>query len=239
MKNQKIVALAHSKFRNAIGMIGIEVDAEKHIAYVRLAKQWKREQINNIPADIKELYSNIKWDKTYADQLIGQHLIRAIESKTSLSVFTITTQKNLKDPEDVEKIKVMDVTEMSQLLLSLKLAHRIQFSPEPTEEMIKAIKQVEIFSEHTTEQGNVSYYAPGDELDNFTKALMICCFVGRHSLTQGEQPMIIQIGSTPKQPKPKTPEEKMFGELFYGSPQSNRIANNLDTLKAYRNKNFR
>ena len=39
--------------------------------------------------------------------------------------------------------------------------------------------QVALFSEHTTEAGMVNYYAPGDELDNLTKALIIACFAAR------------------------------------------------------------
>jgi len=215
-------------------MVGIEIDEKEKIAYVRLAKQWRRNEINQIPTDIKSLYSKIKWDKTYADQLIGQHLIRAIENKTSFTVFTITTQKNLKDPEDVEKIKVMDLTEMTQLLYSLKLKHKIQFPPEPTPDMIQLIKQVEMFAEHTTEQGNITYYAPGKELDNLTKALMICCFVGRHELTEGQTPIIIQIGATPIQPKPKSYEEELLQSML--KPANNKYTNTLDEIQKARSK---
>lgn len=239
MKNQKIVAISHSKLRNAIGMVGIEIDDEEKIAYVRLAKHWKRDQMNEMPADIKTLYSKIKWDKTYADQQVGQHLLKSIEAQVSFTVFTITTQKNLKDPEDVEKIKVMDQTEMTQLFLSLKLAHKIQF-PLPEDQkkdMISLIKQVEIFSEHTTEQGTISYYAPGEELDNLTKALMICCFVGRHSLTEGETPMIIQIGSRPIKPKPKSYDEG-FIQSMMKSP-NNKYTSTLDTIEKARSKGSR
>lgn len=236
IKNQKIIALSHSKLRNAIGMVGIEIDIEKRIAYVRLAKSWRREEMNQMPIDIKSLYEKIKWDKTYADQAVGQHLLKSIEAKISFTIFTITTQKNLKDPEDVEKIKVMDQTEMTQLFLSLKLAHKIQF-PKPKNQkvhMINLIKQVEIFTEHTTEQGNVTYYAPGDELDNLTKALMICCFVGRHLLTEGETPMIIQIGSTPIPPKPKSYEESFVSSMI--KPTNNKYTDIIQSIQKAKSK---
>jgi len=237
MKSQKIVALSHSKLRNAIGMVGIEIDEEKKIAYVRLAKHWKREQMNQMPADIKKLYSKIKWDKTYADQQVGQHLLKSIEAQISFTIFTITTQKNLKDPEDIEKIKVMDQTEMTQLFLSLKIDHKIQFPPDPTKDMILLEKQVEIFAEHKTEQGTISYYAPGKKLDNLIKALTICCFVGRHSLTEGETPMIIQIGSTPIPPKPKSYDEE-FIQSMMRSP-NNKYTNTLDEITKARSKGSR
>jgi len=195
MKNQLIVALSYTKQRTMFGMVGIEVDPSKRIAFVRLAKQWRRDDMNSIPGDIKEAYSKVKWHITFADQLIGQHLIRSIENALHFEVSTITTQKNLKDPEDIELIKVMDMTEMTQLTLSLKQEHKIQFPPKnPSHDMIDLIKQMEMFTEHTTEQGTISYYAPGDELDCLPRALMICCFVGRMSLQHGEMPMIIKRG---------------------------------------------
>ena len=39
MINDTKVALAHSKKRNYFGMVGIQVDAKKNMAYVRMAKQ--------------------------------------------------------------------------------------------------------------------------------------------------------------------------------------------------------
>ena len=133
------------------GMVGIEIDPSKKTAYVRLAKQWPRSKMNEIPDDVKEVYDKVKWHNTIADQMIGQHLIRSIENKLQFEVQTITTQKNLKDPEDIELVKVMDVTEMTQLTLSLKQNHSIQFPPKnQTKDMLDLIKQTEMFTEHVT-----------------------------------------------------------------------------------------
>jgi len=218
MKNQLIVALSYTKQRTMFGMVGIEIDPAKKIAYVRLAKQWKRENMNSIPKEIEQIYSKVKWDMTFADQLVGQHLIRSIEQALKFEVATITTQKNLKDPENIELIKVMDITEMTQLTLSLKQEHKIQFPPKNlSDDMLQLIKQMEMFTEHITEAGTIAYYAPGEELDCLPRALMICCFVGRMSLQHGELPMIIVQGT----PEPKTPDqsfdetlEKMLGENY-------------------------
>lgn len=229
MKNQTIVSLSYTKQRTEFGMVGIEIDPAKKIAYVRLAKQWSRDDMNRMPADIRDVFQKVKWDMTFADQLIGQHLIRSIEKSLQFEVQTITTQKNLKDPEDIEKIKVMDMTEMTQLTLSLKQDHKIQFPPKPPKDIIKLIKQIEMFSENVTEQGTVSYYAPGEELDGLTKALMICCFAGRMSLQHGELPMIILQGSL--QPKSVNASfddimSKMFGEENLSSTDLNRVNRN-------------
>ena len=240
MKNQLIVSLSYTKQRTQFGMVGIEIDPKKRIAYVRLAKQWNRDNMNRIPDDVKQVYDKVKWDMTFADQLIGQHLIRSIEKALQFEVATITTQKNLKDPENIEAIKVMDITEMTQLTLSIKQEHKIQFPPKPTEDMLKLIKQMEMFTEHVTEQGTVSYYAPGEELDCLPRALMICCFVGRMSLQHGEMPLIIVQGT----PQPKTADqsfdevfEKMLGEdygsLSAGTLNSSRTRNRLFQPKRY------
>lgn len=186
--NQTIIALSYTKLRTAFGMVGIEVDDKEQLAYVRLAKIWKRTEMNSIAPQIKEINNQIKWDLTFADQLLGQHLIRKIENSLGFQVQTITTMKNLKDPEDIELIKVMDMTEMSQLTLSLKQGHQIQFPPKnPTKDMLDLMKQIEMFTEYTTESGTVSYYAPGEEMDCLTKALMITLFAARVSLQQGNQ----------------------------------------------------
>jgi len=229
MNNQTIVALSYTKQRTVFGMAGIEIDPDKKIAYVRLAKQWSRDDMNRIPADIRDVFKKVKWNMTFADQLVGQHLIRSVEKSLQFQVQTITTQKNLKDPENIEKMKVMDMTEMTQLTLSLKQDHKIQFPPKPTEDMMKLMKQMEMFTEHVTEQGTVSYYAPGEELDGLTKALMICCFVGRMSLQHGELPMIIVQGT----PQPKTVnqsfddiERMMFGGENLSSTDLNRVNRN-------------
>ena len=209
MNNQTIVAISYTKLRTAFGMVGIEIDSQKKIAYVRLAKLWKRENMNNIPYAIKEINSKVKWDMTFADQLVGQHLIRAMEHSLGFEIQTITTQKNLKDPEDIELIKVMDMTEMTQLTLSLKQDHKIQYPKEPTKDMEDLMKQTAMFSEHSSEQGTISYYAPGDELDCLIKALMICLFTGRISLQYGNNTPIIRRGTPQKQTASDS-----FDELF-------------------------
>ena len=109
------------------GFVGIEADSQEKVAGVRLAKQWKRDEMNSIPNDISAIYQKVKWDLTYADQLVGQHMIRGVERSLGFNVAVITTQKNLKDPEKVELVKVMDMTEITQLALSLKQNHNIIF----------------------------------------------------------------------------------------------------------------
>ena len=124
---ENIVAFSHTKKRTVIGMVGVEMDSKKRIAYVRLAKSWKREDMAHIPPQVKQLYDKIQWDTTYADQLVGQHLLKEIEYESNINIFPLNTQKNIREPEEEEGIKRMDQTEMVQFFLSLKLIHKIQF----------------------------------------------------------------------------------------------------------------
>ncbi len=195
MNTELTVALSYTKQRTMFGAVGIEVDPYSRTAYVRLAKQWKRDDMNSIPEDLKAIYDKVKWDMTFADHQIGLHLIRSIENKINFQVHTITTQKHLKEAENIDKIKVMDMTEMVQLTLSLKQEHKIQF-PESkyTKDMESLIKQMEMFTENITEAGTVAYYAPGEELDGLPKALMIALFGNRIQLTDGISEVIIKQG---------------------------------------------
>lgn len=178
---EKITAISHSKHRNMIGFIGIEVDDVNLLVNVRLAKQWSRSQINQIPQEIEDAYSKIKWDKLYIDQSTGEHFIKDIK-RHGIPIDVITTKKNVNEPADIDRLLVMDKIEMTQLMLALKLKHRIQFPSNPQETMKEAINQIELFTENKTEAGGIDYYAPGDELDSLTKSLMICCFAVRNIL---------------------------------------------------------
>ena len=86
MSNQLIIALSYTKQRTMFGMAGIEIDSREKTAYVRLAKQWKRDDMNKIPVQAKEIYDKVKWHLTYADQQIGQHMIRSIEMALGFEV---------------------------------------------------------------------------------------------------------------------------------------------------------
>ncbi len=179
--SDKTVALSYSKHRSAFGLVGIDTD-EDLVVQVGLAKQWSRQQINQIPLDIANAYHDIQWSKMYVDQSLGEHLIKEIK-KHAISVDVITTKKNMPDPADIDRLLVMDKMEITQFMLSLKIKHRIQFPQKRGKDMQELINQIELFTEHKTEAGGIDYYSPGDELDNLTKALMICCFAVRNILS--------------------------------------------------------
>lgn len=228
-----LVAVSYTKQRTMFGMVGVEIDPKKRIAFVRLAKQWPRTKMNDIPGDIAQLHSRVKWGITIVDQQVGQHLIKSFEMAMGSQVQVITTQKNLKDPENIEKLKVMDITEMTQLTLSTKQDHRIQFPKKNhTEDMIDLMKQMEMFTEHVTEQGTVSYFAPGEELDCLPRALMMCCFAARNSLEHGVMPMMIKQG-IPSEQNPEESFHNYFKEAL-GDDYENLDELHLNTTNKFK-----
>ncbi|MBI1663422.1 MAG: hypothetical protein IS860_08030 [Nitrosopumilus sp.] len=179
----KITAIAHSKHRNAFGLVGIEVDSNQKRAYVKMAKQWSRDKINTVPSEIAKLYREIKWSKTYIDQESGEHLIQDLRKSYNIPLKIITTQKKVKDPKGIEKITTMDKIEITQFMLTLMQNHQVKFPQNPSQIMAELEHQIAVYSEHKTEQGSIDYFAPGEEKDNLTKALLICCFAARKQLS--------------------------------------------------------
>ena len=196
-----------------IGMVGIEIINE--IIMIRLAKQWKRDDMAQIPLFTKQVFPKIKWDATYAEQLVGQHLLKQIEMAADVNINAVNTQKNIKEPEEEDDPqKRMDLIEMTQFTLSLKQTHSIQFPKNPTNDMAQLIHQTELFTENITEQGTVNYYAPGEELDCLVKALIIACFASRPYVENTQIPPVIVMGSAQEKPKPNIQEEanKLLGK---------------------------
>ena len=235
-KTELTVALSYTKQRTMFGAVGIEVDPHEKIAYVRLAKQWSRDDMNSIPGDLTNIYDKVKWDMTFADHQIGLHLVRNIENKIGFGIHTITTQKNLKEAENIDAIKVMDMTEMVQLTLALKQEHRIQWpAGKFTKDMEALMKQMEMFQESVTEAGTVSYYAPGEELDSLPKALMIALFGNRIALQDGLAEPIFNTG--PEEPKTVQESEDDFLKKALGEDSGNLSQSYLNRMS--RNNLFR
>jgi len=186
MNNIKLAAIAHSKHRDIFGLVGIEVSPELKKVYVKLARQWPRNMINEIASEIGTLYRKIQWGDTFIDQQTGQHFIQDLKRIEKLRLNVITTQKNLKDPDEIENIRVIDKIEMTQFMLTLRQNHQVEFPPNPSKTMKDLEEQMALYSEHKTEAGNIDYFAPGSEKDNLTKGLLISCFAARKYLKVGD-----------------------------------------------------
>ena len=182
----KTVGIAYSKHRNALGLVGNETIPAERKALVKFAREWQRENISKAPATIAKLYDKIKWDKTVIDQQVGEFFIQDLKNH-GIPLQVITTQKDLKDPENIERIKVMDKVEMTHfIMVALRQRFQIEFPANPPKTIQKLEHQISMYTEHKTEAGGIDYYAPGDQKDNLTKAFMISIFAERNVLTKFE-----------------------------------------------------
>ncbi len=205
----KRAAIGHSKHRNSYGLVGIELDTKESKIYIKLAKEWSRKDFRNIAFEISELYEKHDWGDTFIDQNTGEHFIDSLKKKFGMPIRVINTQKNLKDPKEIHKIKTMDKIEMSSWFLEQKQNHKIKF---PTyDKTIKTLEeQVGSYSEIISESGSVDNYAPGDTHDHLIKALLISCFSVR-KLLDGDDGVVYcgpLISETQRDP------EREFDEAF-------------------------
>lgn len=180
-----IAALTHSKFRDMFGLIVIEAFPKYKEVSVNFARQWERKDMDKIHVDIKKYHSLQHWDKIIIDHATGHHLVRIIKNTCEVSVHVITTQNKSSDDEGIEGVTTLDMTEMAQLFLKFKLKHQIRFVKNPRKSMRELESEVSTFTEHRTEQGTMTYYAPGEENDHMIKSLMNCCFAVRRDIETG------------------------------------------------------
>jgi hypothetical protein len=179
MKTVKIVGMAHSKLRNSIGVVGIEVDPAKQEVYVKMANHWERDDINSVAPDVAKLYAAFEWDNTIIDLSVGEHVIQGLRRTSGLPIRVIFVKKKVTDVSEIRRVKTLDLIEMVQFLLQQKLAHKIKFPTQRSPTMKELEDQIALYAEKTTEAGGVDYYAPGDELDDLTKGLMLAVFAAR------------------------------------------------------------
>lgn len=179
MKKVKLVGMAHSKLRNSIGVVGIEVDPVKQECYVKMANHWDRDNLNDIAPDVAKLFSKFEWDNTIVDLSVGEHVIQGLRRASGLPIKVIFIKKKVADVSEIRRVKQLDLIEMVQFMLQLKQAHKIKFGRFPSVTMQELQEQIALYAEKTTEAGGIDYYSPGDELDDLTKALMLALFAAR------------------------------------------------------------
>ena len=190
-RNQRIVAVEYSKHRNVFGLVGVEAIKDKNTFMVSLAREWDRKNLSLMVSQIGTLYDKIGWGYTYVNQKIGQHVIQELRKIEKIPIQVYTTKKDLADPLDLERAKVMDITEMTQYMVVLKQKHQVQFPEKPLRSIKELERQMAMFVEHKTESGTMSYYAPGDEKDNLPRALAAACFGGRKLIRGGNRSVSI------------------------------------------------
>lgn len=175
----KLVGIAHSKLRNSIGAVGIEVNPTKQEVLVKMVKRWPRDNINDIAPDIAVMYQKFEWSNTIIDMAVGEHLIQAFRRTSKLPIRIILIRKKIADGSEIRRVKKIDLVEMVQFMLQQKLIHKIKFPKNPSPEVKELEDQIALYAEKSTEKGGMDYYAPGDELDDLTKGLMLAVFAAR------------------------------------------------------------
>ena len=176
------VGLSYSKLRNHLGAVGIRVSNNRIL--VEYARRWPAAKVNDMANDLLFAYSRVKWNQTYADQLIGEFAINLLKRR-ALPVSVITTNKLSKNAKDIENLKVMDKIEMAEFLRKLKINEQLRFPSKPSIHMKELEEQLPMFSKHTTEAGSVDYYAPGEEPDELVRGLLVSCFSVRNRIDAG------------------------------------------------------
>lgn len=175
----KLVGIAHSKLRNSIGAVGIEVNPVKQEILIKMVKRWPRDKINDIAPDIAVMYQKFEWSNTIIDMAVGEHLIQDFRRTSKLPIKIILIRKKLADGSEIRRVKKIDLIEMVQFMLQQKLIHKIKFPKNPSPEVKELEDQIALYAEKSTEKGGMDYYAPGEELDDLTKGLMLAVFAAR------------------------------------------------------------
>ena len=180
----RMAAITHSKLRNEYGLVAVEVRIKERLIYPKLVREWPIESVNVIPGEVYNYYQLYRWAPTYVDQLSGEFLIAALK-RLGVPVKVITTQKNLKDSEPLQRVEVMDMIEGTELLRKLKINGQVRFPEKPTDNMKKLEAQLPFFAKHTTEAGSVDYYAPGAEPDALVRCMIMDVFGARKLIGEG------------------------------------------------------
>jgi len=125
MIKAKLVGMAHSKLRNSIGVVGIEVDPVKQECGVKMAYHWDRDNLNDIAPDMANLFEKFEWDNTIIDLSVGEHVIQGLRRASGLPIKVIFIKKKVADVTEIRRVKQLDLIEMVQFMLQLKQAHKL------------------------------------------------------------------------------------------------------------------
>ena len=188
-ENTKVTALAYSKHRDALGLVGVEVDPQDRVLRVRLARQWPAAERVDMIGHIQDYYMRVNWKTLLIDQQVGEFIITSLR-RAGLGVQVITSQKRVKDAAKIRGVKVLDTIEMTEFLATMQRNGQLRFPADPSRHMRELEEQMPFFSKHVTEAGAVDYYATGEEPDNLVRAMMAACFSARSFMLWRYKPLI-------------------------------------------------
>ena len=202
------VAISYSKLRDDFGAVGGSVRNNK--IYVNMARRWPAEKVTEMADSMLTYYNRIQWHETIIDQISGEYIISMLKNR-SLPVKVISTSKNVRDADQIERIKVMDKIEMTEFLRKLKINRQLRVPMNPSKHMKDLEDQIPMYAKHTTEAGGIDYYAPGTEPDDLVRALLIMCFSLRNFIDH-DQSIEHVLGGVPE-PKSTNYELSNFEDI--------------------------
>jgi len=174
----RIGGLDPGKQRDSFAFVGCEIEDSKLL--VKGAKRWLGRNYIDVENEITLIHTRRPFDYYILEiNNTGIHVFEVLNFQKGLPVIPVTTTKDIKDPEKKYSSKVMDKNEMVRIMLHWFQDGRILFPQQSTSELDELKRQLEIFAEHKTEAGSVSYRAEGQEHDDLVMALMLVCFWAR------------------------------------------------------------
>jgi hypothetical protein len=187
-KPLRIAGLDPGKRKDSFAMVVTEVaDNEVKIKGVKLWNHRKYIEVEKEIALIQETRPMDFWVLEINNT--GEHVFEAlVYQRRMTNIIPVFTSRELKDQVKIAAGKVMSKNEIVRFCLKLSQNSRegkkpcITFPKDPSRPMQELERQWALFAEKTTEAGNTTYSAEGDEHDDATMALILAVWLGRHYL---------------------------------------------------------
>lgn len=141
-----------------------------------------------VEADVAGLHEKARWNVIAVEQNnTGEHVIEALRRTHGLPVRPVITAGKVTDPKKIRRGGTMSKPDMVYWILRAKQRHLLKFPRDARNaDLLELQRQISIFSEHITEAGSASYYAPGTEKDDGVMSFMLCCHVARRWIRLGD-----------------------------------------------------
>ena len=176
----RIAGLDPGKRKDSFTFVGTYIKEDR--IYVDFVHSWLHRKYIDVEEDIANIHKNDPYD-FYVLEInnTGEHVFEELKYRHKIpNIVPVFTTRQLKDQFKIAAGKVMPKNEMVRWMASMFQDNKFRFPKNSTKQLDELRRQIAIFAEHSTEAGNESYYAEGDEHDDAVMALMMVCFVARN-----------------------------------------------------------
>lgn len=200
-KPLRIAGLDPGKRKDSFAMVVTEIFENQ--VYVKGVKLWLHRKYIDVENDIRKIQDTNPMDFWVLEiNNTGEHVFESlVYQKEMINVIPVFTSRELKDQVKIAAGKVMSKNEIVRFCLKLAQNSKkgekpsIVFPKDPSPAMRELERQWALFAEKTTEAGNTTYSAEGDEHDDATMALILAIWLGRHYLERPIETHKPTIGS--------------------------------------------